>query len=50
MSLSVVRFPINLLTFDSVQDMFGTSFFVLSRIVTVTGHYILYNVLKPSID
>jgi len=48
MSLSIVRFPIKLLTFDSIQDMFGTSFLVLNRIVTVNGHYILFNLLKPS--
>ena len=47
MSLSVVRFPIKLLTFDSVQDMFGTSFLVLNRIVIVKGNCILFNLLKP---
>ena len=41
---------VKLLTFDSIQDMFGTSFLVLSRIVIVKGHYVLFhNLLKPSV-
>jgi len=47
--LNVVRFPINLLTFDSIEDMFETSFLVLNRVVILKGHYILFNVLRPSV-
>ena len=47
--MSVVRFPIKLLTFDSIQGMFGTSFLILNRIVIVKRHYILFNFLRPSV-